>query len=235
MSWVVVVCGLVGAFTVTRYKWGFFIFGVLALLYIACVHVVFPYFTSLSILIFSIFSWLILAHARTSTFFAGPGLRSSYIGSAAFLSVVWLIYPIAWACSEGANIIGVCSRLQLLHEALTGVVLGISGEMIWYGILDLLAGPVFLFFFLHRLRGIDYGSLGLMSGKATDYYGGAYGARAGEKGPGYSGSGAPGVGLGHHDNGAGVGTGHHGAGLPTATGPSAATHTGTAPISGSRV
>jgi bacteriorhodopsin len=37
MSWVVVVSGLAGAFTTTRYKWGFYVFGVLALLYIAYV------------------------------------------------------------------------------------------------------------------------------------------------------------------------------------------------------
>lgn len=36
-AWVAVVCGLVGALTPTRYKWGFFIFGVLALCYIWCV------------------------------------------------------------------------------------------------------------------------------------------------------------------------------------------------------
>jgi hypothetical protein len=150
------------------------------------------------------------------------------------LTALWLIYPIAWACSEGANIIGkldcTCpSQHDYLHT-----FIGISGEMIWYGILDLLAGPVFLFFFLHRLRGVDYGSLGLMSGKATDYYGGAYGARAGEKGPGYSGVGAPSVGTGHHD---GHLDGHHN-GLGhgnTATGPTSAVHPGTAPISGSRV
>jgi hypothetical protein len=143
-------------------------------------------------------SWLLLAHARTSTFHAGPAMRSSYIGSAAFLATVWLIYPVAWACSEGANIIG------------------ISGEMIWYGVLDILSGPVFLFFFLHRLRGIDYGTLGLMSGKSTDYYGGAYGAGAGEKGLGHSGPGVPGVGAGT---------------TTAATGPSAASGTG-APITG---
>lgn len=34
MAWVVVVCGLVGALTVSRYKWGFFTLGVAALFYI---------------------------------------------------------------------------------------------------------------------------------------------------------------------------------------------------------
>lgn len=33
-AWVVVVCGLVGALTVSTYKWGFFVLGVAALFYI---------------------------------------------------------------------------------------------------------------------------------------------------------------------------------------------------------
>ena len=45
-----------------------------------------------------------------------------------------ITYPIAWACAEGSNIITVTS------------------EMIWYGILDVLAGPVFLFLFLFERR-----------------------------------------------------------------------------------
>ena len=32
--------------------------------------------------------------------------------------------------------------------------------MIWYGILDIFAGPIFLFFFLWELRGVDYASFG---------------------------------------------------------------------------
>ena len=40
--------------------------------------------------------------------------------------------------------------------------------MIWYGILDILAGPAFLFVFLWELRGVDYAAFGLQSGKYTD-------------------------------------------------------------------
>ena len=40
--------------------------------------------------------------------------------------------------------------------------------MIWYGILDILTIPVFLFFFLWGLRGADYSSFALRSGKYTD-------------------------------------------------------------------
>lgn len=36
-AWVVVVCGLCGALTSTSYKWGFFVLGVAALMYIWCV------------------------------------------------------------------------------------------------------------------------------------------------------------------------------------------------------
>ena len=61
-----------------------------------------------------------------------------------------ITYPIAWACAEGGNVITVTS------------------EMIWYGILDILIGPVFLFLFLWELRSVDYATFGLQSGKYTD-------------------------------------------------------------------
>ena len=70
--------------------------------------------------------------------------------AAGYLSFLLLLYPIAWACAEGGNVITVTS------------------EMIWYGILDILAGHVFLFFFLWELRGVDYATFGLHSGKYTD-------------------------------------------------------------------
>ena len=61
-----------------------------------------------------------------------------------------ITYPIAWACAEGGNVITV------------------SSEMIWYGILDILTIPVFLFVLLWQLRGADYSSFALRSGKYTD-------------------------------------------------------------------
>ncbi len=62
-----------------------------------------------------------------------------------------ITYPICWACSEGANVITPTS------------------EMIWYGILDVITGPVFLFFFLWRLNSVDYEAFGFQSGKFTDF------------------------------------------------------------------
>ena len=62
--------------------------------------------------------------------------------------------------------------------------------MIWYGILDLLLGPLFLYYFIFALRNIDYGLFGFHSGKYTDgAYGTAgagYGANGAGGAPGYS-------------------------------------------------
>ena len=75
-----------------------------------------------------------------------------------------LTYPICWALSEGANVISPTS------------------EMIWYGILDIIAGPLFLFFFLFVMRDVDYQVFGLHSGKYTDVHGQQAHAKAVEAG-----------------------------------------------------
>ncbi|KAI0336460.1 heat shock protein 30 [Cubamyces sp. BRFM 1775] len=169
MAWVFVVCGLVGALVVSTYKWGYFVLGCCALFYLW---------------------YVLLGHGPRSTFAAGGVVRSGYIRSSGYLAFLLMLYPIAWGCSEGGNVISP------------------TGEMIWYGILDLLAGPVFLFIFLWGLRSVDYGAFGLMSGKYTDAYGNGAGY-----GPGVAGAGptmanrnaaAPGV-TGAGVNGAGVG------------------------------
>ena len=95
---------------------------------------------------------MLLWHAPNTTFAAGGVLRSGYLVSAGYLSFVLITYPIAWACAEGGNVISVTS------------------EMIWYGILDIFSGPVFLFLFLYELRGVDYSAFGLHSGKYTDIH-----------------------------------------------------------------
>jgi bacteriorhodopsin len=74
-----------------------------------------------------------------------------YGRGAVYLVIVWMLYPICWALSEGANI------------------LTVDHEMVFYSILDLFAGPLFLFFLLASLEDVDYDGLGLQSGKASDY------------------------------------------------------------------
>ncbi|KAI0695920.1 heat shock protein 30 [Cytidiella melzeri] len=128
-SWVVVVTGLVGALTPTIYKWGFFVMGLLALFYI----------------------WsFLLFHGPRTTFAAGQGMRDGFVRGAGFVAFITMLYPIAWGCCEGGNVVSP------------------TGEMIWYGILDLLLGPLFLFYFVWGMRSIDYGAFGFHSGKYSD-------------------------------------------------------------------
>ena len=94
--------------------------------------------------------FVLLWHAPRRTFAVGGALRTGYLISAGYFSFMLITYPIAWACAEGGNVITVTS------------------EMIWYGILDILTIPVFLFCFLWNLRGADYSSFALRSGKFTD-------------------------------------------------------------------
>ncbi|EPQ55272.1 family A G protein-coupled receptor-like protein [Gloeophyllum trabeum ATCC 11539] len=141
---VTVICGLLGALVHSTYKWGYYVFGVSALLYVW---------------------WEFLGHGGRSTF-AAP-VRSTYMAGSGWFSFLLLLYPVCWGLSEGGNVITVTS------------------EMIFYGILDLFAGPFFLFFHLWRLRAVDYAAFGLSSGKPTDYY------RFSGDGAGMRGTGAP--------------------------------------------
>ena len=103
---------------------------------------------------------MLLAHGPRTTFNAGSMVRTGYIRGAGFIVLVTMMYPIAWGCCEGGNVVSP------------------TGEMIWYGVLDILAGPVFLFMLLWGLRSIEYSTFGLGSTKWSDNA--AYGG-----GPGY--------------------------------------------------
>ncbi|KAI0253718.1 hypothetical protein BJV78DRAFT_1122819 [Lactifluus subvellereus] len=127
---VAVVDGLVGALTPTCYKWVFYGFGTLALLYV----------------ISSIRSYALLCCGLKSRLCD----KRMYRRWAGYTAVIWLLYPVCWALSEGANI------------------LTVNHEMVFYGVLDLLAGPLFFFVFLTGLRDADYDAFGLQSGKASD-------------------------------------------------------------------
>jgi bacteriorhodopsin len=77
--------------------------------------------------------------------------KSAYGPAAGYTVIIWLLYPVCWGLSEGGNAITVDS------------------EMVFYGVLDLFAGPVFLFAFLAALETADYNALLLQSGKASNY------------------------------------------------------------------
>jgi len=116
MSILAVIAGLIGALVPSTYKWGYFVFGVIALVFVIF-HLVGP--------------------ARAAAGAVGNDIRTNHTRGAAFLSFLFVLYPIAWGLSEGGNVITS------------------DGEMVFYGVLDLFAGPVFLYYFLWSLRSIE--------------------------------------------------------------------------------
>jgi len=126
---VMIVVGLIGALVASSYKWGFFAFGMAALVYI----------------------WaILLGPALRSAAALGPDYKRSYLISTAILSFLWGLYPIAWGLADGGNVIGS------------------DGEMIFYGILDILAKPVFTYTHVFLLSRLDYTALQLQSGKLSE-------------------------------------------------------------------
>ena len=83
-AWFWVLGYLVGAYTTTSYKWGFFAFGT--------------------------FTYIILAmstinESRESAEILGYGRH--YMILSGWVNLLWLLYPVAWGLSEGGNVIGV--------------------------------------------------------------------------------------------------------------------------------
>ncbi|KAM0789931.1 hypothetical protein ACM66B_006771 [Microbotryomycetes sp. NB124-2] len=94
--------------------------------------------------------WILLGPARTSAARLGPAYHKEFVTSAVILSGLWLLYPIAWGLADGGNVITPTS------------------EMIFYGILDLLAKPVFCFYHCFSIHKLDYARFGFSSGKYSE-------------------------------------------------------------------
>jgi len=93
--------------------------------------------------------WVLAGPARVSAGALGKDFKKSFTLSAIILSFLWLLYPIAWGLADG------------------GSVIYPDSEMIFYGVLDVLAKPVFLIIHLFSLRNLDLTVLQLQSGKFT--------------------------------------------------------------------
>jgi bacteriorhodopsin len=95
--------------------------------------------------------YVLYGPGRKSTHSLGGELSKSYLVGASILSFLWFLYPICWALADGGNVISP------------------TGEMVFYGILDLLAKPVFTIVHLIALRNVDYSALKLSSGKFSEF------------------------------------------------------------------
>jgi bacteriorhodopsin len=86
LSWTWVISYLVGAYTTTNYKWGFFAYGTIA--------------------------WLVLAINTTHQGTVGAkrvGLVRDHAVLSSWINLLWLLYPIAYGLSDGGNKISVTS------------------------------------------------------------------------------------------------------------------------------
>jgi len=131
ISWVTIICNifitwfwvlayLAAAYTTTNYKWGFYAFGT--------------------------FAWIILAastlnESRESA--ARLGINRDYVILSVWLNVLWVLYPVAFALSDGGNVISV------------------TAGFVFFGVLDVLMVPVSSFAFVILGRNWSYAKLDL--------------------------------------------------------------------------
>lgn len=94
--------------------------------------------------------YILLVPALKSATVLGPDFKKAFMFSAIYLSALWTLYPLAWGLADGGNRITPTS------------------EMIFYGILDVLAKPVFTGFHLFMISKLDYTKLQLQSGKFSE-------------------------------------------------------------------
>ncbi|KIK25835.1 hypothetical protein PISMIDRAFT_28737 [Pisolithus microcarpus 441] len=92
----------------------------------------------------------LFAHSLRYPFRVGQNVRSGYWGLGAYVGFIWTLYPICWGLSEGSNTISPTS------------------EMVFYGILDIMAGPLFLFFYMLRVSTLQSADLGAASLSAAN-------------------------------------------------------------------
>ncbi|KAK6062783.1 FDD123-like protein 2 [Seiridium cupressi] len=85
----------------------------------------------------------LLGTGRSHASALGGDARKTYMLCGVFLSGLWFLYPIAWGLSEGGNVI---------HP---------DSEAIFYGILDILAKPVYGALLIWGHRNINPADLGL--------------------------------------------------------------------------
>ena len=88
-------------------------------------------------------AYVLLWEARIHANFLGRDIGRTFLICGSWTTLLWFLYPIAWGVSEGGNVIAPDS------------------EAVFYGILDIMAKPVFGALLLWGHRGISPARLGL--------------------------------------------------------------------------
>lgn len=81
---IMIVTGLVGALVKSSYKWGYFVFGCVAFLFVA---------------------WTVVFEGRNHARALGQDINKTYTICGVWTIFLWFLYPIAWGVSEGGNVI----------------------------------------------------------------------------------------------------------------------------------
>lgn len=89
--------------------------------------------------------WTLVWTGRKHAAAIGADVSRTYIIVGTWTAFLWFLYPIAWGLSEGGNVIAPDS------------------EAVFYGILDILAKPVFGALLIWGHRGIEPDRLGSRS------------------------------------------------------------------------
>lgn len=84
-----IITGLVGALVESRYKWGYFAFGCVALFYII---------------------YHLCWESRRNANRIGKDVGRAFLMCGSLTAILWTIYPIAWGVCEGGNVISVDSE-----------------------------------------------------------------------------------------------------------------------------
>ena len=100
------------------------------------------YFTFGMVALFGV-AWKVVWVARKHAFVLGTDVHRTFLMCGVWTIFLWFLYPISWGLSEGGNVI---------HP---------DSEAAFYGVLDILAKPVFGFLLLWGHRNIDPAILGL--------------------------------------------------------------------------
>ncbi|EST09087.1 Rhodopsin, archaeal/bacterial/fungal [Kalmanozyma brasiliensis GHG001] len=126
-SILMIICGLLGALTRTRYKWGYFAFGCAALGYVL---------------------YHVFASGLRSARRLDHGFGRAFLAGATLLGVVWPLYALCWALTHGGNVIGVSAEflwfgiLDLISKPVFAFVLLSMLRNCDYGALRLRSGKV---------------------------------------------------------------------------------------------
>lgn len=100
------------------------------------------YFTFAMFALFGI-AWNIMVVARKHAAVIGSDVSRVFLMCGVLTTFLWFLYPVAWGVSEGGNVIAPDS------------------EAVFYGILDILAKPVFGMMLIFGHKNIDPARLGL--------------------------------------------------------------------------